>query len=173
MAKDWSYAALDDLIQTGQIKRPAEPRFYAEQLPGRDLRLGLAGLSLLAGTMAALLYVWPVLLLTTILSGMRATVFWPVLAGGAVLASLVTWTITSREKRHWAENWQEVGDWADPPILEISGALEVTRAVIGSHLSHFGDRHVRFFGLRSQRVAGGYSSPPRVGKRAIASTETG
>ena len=115
MAKDWSYAALDDLIQTGQIKRPAEPRFYAEQLPRRDLRLGLAGLSLLVGAMAALLYVWPVLLLTTIVAGMRATVFWPVLAGGAVLASLVTWAITTREKRHWAENWHKVSDWADPP----------------------------------------------------------
>ena len=114
MAKDWSYAALDDLILTGQIKRPAEPRFYAE-LPRRDLRLGLAGLSLLAGAMAALLYVWPVLLLTTIVSGMRATVFWPVLAGGAALASVVTWAITSRENRHWAENWHEVSDWADPP----------------------------------------------------------
>jgi len=114
MARDWSYGALDDLILTGQIKRAAEPRFYAES-PRRDLRLGLAGLSLLAGAMAALLYVWPVLLLTTIVTGMRATVFWSVLAGGAALAALVTWAISSRERRHWAENWQEVGDWADPP----------------------------------------------------------
>ena len=115
MARDWSYGALDDLILTGQIKRAAEPRFYAERSPRRDLRLGLAGLSLLVGAMAALLYVWPVLLLTTIVAGMRATVFWSVLAGGAALASLVTWAITTRERRHWAENWQEVGDWADPP----------------------------------------------------------
>ena len=115
MARDWSYGALDDLILTGQIKRAAEPRFYAERSPRRDLRLGLAGLSLLVGAMAALLYVWPVLLLTTIVAGMRATVFWAVLAGGAVLASLVTLAITTRERRHWAENWQEVGDWADPP----------------------------------------------------------
>ena len=115
MARDWSYGALDDLILTGQIKRAAEPRFYAERSPRRDLRLGLAGLSLLVGAMAALLYVWPVLLLTTIVAGMRATVFWSVLAGGAALASLVTWAITRRDRRHWAENWQEVGDWADPP----------------------------------------------------------
>ena len=115
MARDWSYGALDDLILTGQIKRAAEPRFYAERSPRRDLRLGLAGLSLLVGAMAALLYVWPVLLLTTIVAGMRATVFWAVLAGGAVLASLVPCAITTRDRRHWAENWQEVGDWADPP----------------------------------------------------------
>jgi hypothetical protein len=38
-----------------------------------------------------------------------------VLAGGAVVASVVAWALTRREKRHWAENWQEVGDWADPP----------------------------------------------------------
>jgi hypothetical protein len=114
MAKDWSYGALDDLVLTGQIKRPVEARFYGE-LPRRDLRLGLAGLSLLVGAMAALLYVWPVLLLTTIVAGMRATVFWSALAGGAVLASVVAWALTRREKRHWAENWQEVGDWADPP----------------------------------------------------------
>jgi hypothetical protein len=115
MAKDWSYGALEDMYLVGEIKRAVEPRFRAEQLPRRDLRLGLAGLSLLVGTMAALLYVWPVLLVTTIVAGMRSTIFWPVLAGGAALASLVTWAITSREERHWSEHWQDVGDWADPP----------------------------------------------------------
>ena len=109
------HGALEDMYRVGEIKRAVEPRFRAEQLPRRDLRLGLAGLSLLVGAMAALLYVWPVLLLTTILAGMRATVFWSVLAGGAALASLATWAITTREKRHWADSWQEVSDWADPP----------------------------------------------------------
>ncbi len=115
MARDWSYGALDDLILTGQIKRAAEPRFYAERSPRRDLRLGLAGLSLLVGAMAALLYVWPVLLLTTIVAGMRATVFWSVLAGGAASRRWSPGRSRTRERRHWAENWQEVGDWADPP----------------------------------------------------------
>ena len=115
MAKDWSYGALDDMYLSGQLKRAVEPRFLAEQLPRRDLRLRLAGLSLLVGAMGALLYVWPVLLVTTIVTGMRATVFWLVLVGCAAIASLVTWAITSREERHWAENWQDVSDWADPP----------------------------------------------------------
>jgi hypothetical protein len=115
MSKDWSYAALDDLIQTGQIKRPVEPRFYAERLPGRDLQLGLAGLCLLAGAMVTLLYVWPVLMLTTIVAGMRATTFCAALGAGAAAATMAVWAITRRDKRYWAENWQKASDWADPP----------------------------------------------------------
>src|ERR1051325_8522310 len=115
MAKDWSYGALDDMYLSGQLKRAVEPRFH-ETTVRRDLRLGLAGLCLLVGVMGALLYVWPVLFVTQVVNdGMRATIFWPVLAGGAVAASLVTWAITTREQRHWAENWRDVGDWADPP----------------------------------------------------------
>jgi hypothetical protein len=115
MAKDWSYGALDDMYLSGQLKRAAEPRFQ-EIVPRRELRVGLAGLCLLAGVMTALLYVWPVLFVTQVVNdGMRTEIFWPVLAGGAAVASLVTWAITTREQRHWAEHWQDVGDWADPP----------------------------------------------------------
>ena len=115
MAKDWSYGALDDMYLSGQLKRAAEPRFRSEQLPRRDLQLGLAGLSLLVGAMAALLYAWPVLLVTTILAGMRGTTFWAILGSSAAVAAIVVWAITRREEHHWAENWQDVGDWADPP----------------------------------------------------------
>jgi hypothetical protein len=115
MAKDWSYAALDDLLLTGQVKRAVEPRFY-EALPRRDLRLGLAGLCLGAGAMTALLYVWPVLFMTQIVAGgMRGTIFWPILVASALVASLVTWAISTREERYWADNWQNVSHWADPP----------------------------------------------------------
>ena len=113
MAKDWSYGALDDMYLSGQLKRAAEPRFY-EQLPRRDLRLKLAWLSLLVGAIA-LLYVWPVLLLTTILAGMRGMTFLALLGGSAALAAIVVWAVTRREERHWAEHWRELGDWADPP----------------------------------------------------------
>ena len=115
MAKDWSYAALDDLILSGQLKRPAEPRFYAEPLPRRNLRLGFAGLCLLVGAMGALLYVWPVLLLTTILAGMSAKTFFAILGCSAAAAAVATWAVTRRDERRWAEKWQDVGDWADPP----------------------------------------------------------
>ena len=115
MARDWSHGALDDLIQSGAFKPGAEPRFRAEELPRRDVRLGLAGLSLLVGAMAALLYAWPVLLVTTILAGMRGTTFWAILGSSAAVAAIAVWTVTKREEHHWAENWQDVGDWADPP----------------------------------------------------------
>jgi hypothetical protein len=115
MPKDWSYWALEDMILVGEIKRAVEPRFY-EALPRRDLRLGLAGLCLAAGVMTALLYVWPVLFMTQVIAGgMRGTIFWPVLAGSVVVASLVTWAVTRRDERHWAENWLNVSHWADPP----------------------------------------------------------
>jgi len=115
MPKDWSYGALDDMYLSGQLKRAVEPRFQAERLPRRDLRLGFAGLCLLVGLMATLLYVWPVLLVTTIVAGMSATSFWAILGCGAAAAAVAVWAITRREERHWGEHWQELGDWADSP----------------------------------------------------------
>src|ERR1051325_558367 len=115
MAKDWSYGALDDMYLSGQLKRAVEARFH-ESPPRRELRLGLACLCLLVGVMSALLYVWPVLFVTQVVNdGMRSAIFWPALAGCAVAASIVPWAIRTREQRHWAENWRDVGDWADPP----------------------------------------------------------
>jgi hypothetical protein len=41
-------------------------------------------------------------------------VFWPILGGSAAAAAAVAWVITTFERRHWARNWQNVSDWADP-----------------------------------------------------------
>jgi hypothetical protein len=114
MAKDWSYAALDDLLLSGQLKRAVEPRFYAERQPRRDLKLGLAGLCLLVGAMAALLYVWPVLLLAHFVHPMRHVVFWSILAGAGIVAAVAAFAVALYERGYWAENWQNVSDWADP-----------------------------------------------------------
>jgi hypothetical protein len=113
MAKDWPYAALDDLILVGQIKRPAEPRFY-ESLPRRDLRLGLACLCLLIGAMAALLYAWPALMLAHFVFDMRAIVFWSLLGGAGVVAAVAAFAITLWERGYWDRNRHNVSDWADP-----------------------------------------------------------
>ena len=115
MPKDWSRSALDDLYLEGVITRPIDAIPF-EHLAARRRDLRLPAMCLLAGVMAALLYVWPVLIMTQILAGgMRSAIFWPALAGGAALASLAAWAITTYENGYWARNWHKVGDWADPP----------------------------------------------------------
>jgi hypothetical protein len=78
-------------------------------------QLGLAGLCLLTGAMAALLYGWPALMLTELMDvGPRPSIFWSILGGGALVLAVVAFLITKREQRHWARNWQNVSAWADP-----------------------------------------------------------
>ncbi len=115
MAKDWSRSAWDDLLLSGVVVRPIQsvPVAHAAR-PRRDL--GLPAMCLLVGVMVALLYVWPILILTQLLAGgMRSAIFWPIFAGSAPVAGLVAWVISISERRYWAGNWQNVSDWADPP----------------------------------------------------------
>ena len=66
--------------------------------------------------MAALLYIWPVLMVTYFLSGgFRGVVFWSILAGAAVAFSIAFWVITRLESRYWASNWHTLSEFADPP----------------------------------------------------------
>jgi hypothetical protein len=116
MAKDWSHSALDDLYLSGQLKRAVEPRFHGAIAPRREVRLGLAGLSLVAGVCVALVYVWPVLMLSAIVAGgPRGGSFWLALGASCAVAAIVAWMVTTREERYWDANRQNVSDWADPP----------------------------------------------------------
>ena len=116
MARDWSRSAWDDLLLSGAVVRPIQsvPVTEAAARPRRNL--GLPAMCLLVGVMVALLYVWPVLILTQLLTdGMRSVIFWPIFGASVPVAALVAWAITTHERRYWAGNWQNVSDWADPP----------------------------------------------------------
>jgi len=111
MAKDWSGAWVDVLIDVTPMPRPGEA---AERLNLRLDRLGLPSLCLLSGLMAALVYGWPVLILSHILFELTAAVFWSILAGIAIVGAIARFAITLYERGYWAENRQNVSDWADP-----------------------------------------------------------
>jgi hypothetical protein len=116
MARDYSRSAWDDLILSGVLTRHMPQASPHENL-GRGRRdFGLPAMCLLVGVMVALLYVWPVLMLTLLLAdGMRSAIFWSIFVGSVPLVALATWVITTFERRYWAGNWQNVSDWADPP----------------------------------------------------------
>jgi hypothetical protein len=119
MARDWSRAALDDLAFHAEVL--PTPGSAAVGLPRVDSRgsfrqLGVAGLCLLTGAMAALLYGWPALMLIELLNlGPRPSIFWSILGAAALVLAAVAFAITTREQRHWARNWHRVSDWVDPP----------------------------------------------------------
>ena len=117
MAKDWSRAGLDRKL-FGVERAPVRAATTGDS-PSLWLQLGqfgLAGKCLLAGVMAALLYIWPVLMVTYFLSGgFRGLLFWSILSGGAVALGIAFWVISRLENRYWADNWHTVGDFADPP----------------------------------------------------------
>jgi hypothetical protein len=116
MARDYSRSAWDDLFLSGALTRPPAQASPYENVGRKRRDLGLPAMCLLAGVMVALLYVWPVLILTQLLAdGMRSVVFWPIFAGSAPAAALVAWAITTFERGYWGRNWQNVSDWADPP----------------------------------------------------------
>ncbi len=115
MARDWSRQGLDR--ERFGVQRPVFPATLIGAPPSRRLQLGqlgLVGKCLLAGVMAALLYIWPALMATYILSGgFPSVVFWSILAGGVVAFSVAFWAINRLEDRYWAHNWHTVSDWVD------------------------------------------------------------
>ena len=79
-----------------------------------ELRLPL--LCVLAAVMAALVYVWPILLIVDILvGGFRPALFGWILAGSVGLASIVFWAVTALEARYWPRKVHSLGEFADPP----------------------------------------------------------
>lgn len=116
MTRDWSRSAQDDFLvdpRLARVSRPAAADFGSLS-PGSGL--GLPALSVVAGVMATLLYVWPLLLIVDILAGgFPEELFGWILMGSACLASLMFWAITAVERRYWAGRRHSLGDFADPP----------------------------------------------------------
>jgi hypothetical protein len=126
MARDWSSAAQDDFVVDARLARAAEASVSATERHAlaaaastgfRVDRLGFPLLCLLAGGMATLLYVWPVLFLVDIFTGgFRPALFGAILLGGGILAAAAFWVIGTLERRHWARSLGTLGDFADPPV---------------------------------------------------------
>jgi hypothetical protein len=113
MPKDWSSGAWDDVVVDPRLSRVAARSAHLG--PARH-QLGLPLLCVLAGAMAALVYVWPVLLVVDIMvGGFQPALFGWILAGSAGLASVVFWAMTAFERRYWPRNLNRLGEFADPP----------------------------------------------------------
>ena len=77
--------------------------------------LELPAKSVLAGSMATLLYGTPVLFVAKIFTGFGARVFAAVLGTVALVCSLASWWMTAWEQRHWQRRRDRLSDHADPP----------------------------------------------------------
>jgi hypothetical protein len=77
--------------------------------------LELPAKSVVAGSMAALLYGVPVLFVAKIFLGFGGRTFLSVLAAAATVGSLASWRITARERAHWQRERERLSDHADPP----------------------------------------------------------
>ena len=113
MAKDWSGGAWHDVLFDMVPQR--QPGEAAERMNLPLERLGLPGLCLLVGLMAAVVYVWPALLLAHFLFDLTAVVFWSILAGAVVVAAVVAFALTVWERGYWDHNRYDVSAWVDPP----------------------------------------------------------
>jgi hypothetical protein len=77
--------------------------------------LELPAKSVVAGSMAALLYGTPVLFATKIFIGFGARMFAAVLGSVALVCSLASWGMTAWERNHWQRERERLSDHADPP----------------------------------------------------------
>jgi hypothetical protein len=77
--------------------------------------LELPAKSVLAGSMAALLYAAPLLFAAKIFAGFGARVFAALLGTAALVCSLGTWAMTAWERRRWPRERKRLSDHADPP----------------------------------------------------------
>jgi hypothetical protein len=113
MAKDWSRSALDDLLAEHPRLGAPEQGAAARPLDLPVERLGLAGLCLLVGLVVALVYGWPILMLTHFFVGMRSVVFALILVGIALLVAVAAWVVTLFEEGYWSRKRGSLSDWSE------------------------------------------------------------
>jgi len=77
--------------------------------------LELPAKSILAGSLAALLYGVPTLFIANIFAGFGSRIFAAILGAGALVGSLATWRITTWEQKRWQHDRDRLSDHADPP----------------------------------------------------------
>jgi hypothetical protein len=77
--------------------------------------LELPAKSVVAGSLAALLYGVPVLFVAKIFLGFGGRLFVAILGTAALVASIASWAITVWEREHWEHRRERFSDHADPP----------------------------------------------------------
>jgi len=110
---DWNYGDVD-------ARFARTPVAFGVAAGGPSVREVLASLvlptkSAVAGTIIALLYAWPVLMVAMIFGAFSSRVFWAILALVAVVSSVACWAVSSVERRRWARQEDRLPDWVDPP----------------------------------------------------------
>ena len=119
MARDgWRVFLWDDGVVDPRLAlKPAAVGIAADGPSFRETvaLLELPAKSVAAGSMAALLYVAPVLFVAKIFLGFGARVFAAVLGTAALVGSVASWWITTWERRHWQRERERLSDHADPP----------------------------------------------------------
>ena len=110
---DWDDGALDQRFAL----RPVTVGLAAGGPSFREIAalLELPAKSVVAGSLAALLYGAPLLFVAKIFIGFSARLLGAILAATALLASLASWRITVWEQRHWQRERERLSDHADPP----------------------------------------------------------
>ncbi len=109
---DWDYGDFDPRF----ARKPVTVGLAAGGPSFRETvaSLELPAKSVLAGSMAAALYVTPVLFVAKLFLGFGARLFAAVL-GSVALCSLVSWGLTAWERGHWQRRRSGLSDHADPP----------------------------------------------------------
>ena len=81
--------------------------------------LELPAKSVVAGSLAALLYGVPVLFVAKIFLGFGGRMFVAILGAAALVGSLATWRITERERSNWERERRALVRPRRPPALEV------------------------------------------------------
>ena len=110
---DWDYGDVDPRF----ARKPVLVGAAAGGPTVRDVlaRLELPAKSAVAGTMIAVLFGWPSLLIAKIFGGFSSRAFGAALGAVAVISSFACWALTSFERRSLERRREHVPDHADPP----------------------------------------------------------
>ena len=110
---DWDDGALDQRFAL----RPVTVGLAAGGPSFREIvaAMELPAKSVVAGSLAALLYGAPLLFVAKIFLGFGARLLATMLALAALIASVASWRITRWELRHWQRERERLSDHADPP----------------------------------------------------------
>jgi hypothetical protein len=110
---DWDYGDFDDRL----ARRPAS---YGAAAGGPSIRETVAWLELptksaVAGTLIALLFAWPPLMVARIFGALSSRAFGVIIVLVAVVSSVGCWAVTCFERRTCARQWERLPDHEDPP----------------------------------------------------------
>ena len=110
---NWNYGDFDARFARAPVS-------YGVAAGGPSFREAAAWLELpaksaVAGTLIALLFAWPVLMVARFFGAFSARAFGVMLALVAFISSIGCWAVSSAERRTWARRRERLPDHEDPP----------------------------------------------------------